>query len=199
LQERRDAAAAESRTYLQDAGADDTALRRVPRAIREQLAIAERCAFRLDKLGGEFPLFPSQRRIVRRIRTAHAGDARCTRTVCLPLDPKVERSLEYELASLARRIRRLFPVVWDIAQRRLNRLRADSRKRPRSRTIGRCATRSDHGDRSGRERLLFERFLSEERGEVPDIDIDFGASGREKVIQYVYELYGREHARWRPK
>ncbi len=42
--------------------------------------------------------------------------------------------------------------------------------------------------------LLFERFLSEERGEVPDIDIDFAHEDREHVIQYVYERYGREHA-----
>jgi Bacterial DNA polymerase III alpha NTPase domain len=43
-------------------------------------------------------------------------------------------------------------------------------------------------------KLLFERFLSEERNEVPDIDIDFAHQDREKVIQYVYNRYGREHA-----
>src|SRR5438105_881437 len=42
--------------------------------------------------------------------------------------------------------------------------------------------------------LLFERFLSEERREAPDIDIDFAHRERERVIQYVYEKYGREHA-----
>src|SRR6202795_1928048 len=42
--------------------------------------------------------------------------------------------------------------------------------------------------------LLFERFLSEERNEVPDIDIDFAHQDREQVIQYVYRRYGREHA-----
>ena len=42
--------------------------------------------------------------------------------------------------------------------------------------------------------LLFERFLSEERNEIPDIDIDFAHQDREKVIQYVYERYDREHA-----
>jgi error-prone DNA polymerase len=42
--------------------------------------------------------------------------------------------------------------------------------------------------------LLFERFLSEERREVPDIDIDFAHQDREKVIQYIYSRYGREHA-----
>src|SRR5580700_7619549 len=42
--------------------------------------------------------------------------------------------------------------------------------------------------------LLFERFMSEERQEIPDIDIDFAHQDREKVIQYVYERYGRSNA-----
>src|SRR5688572_11306627 len=42
--------------------------------------------------------------------------------------------------------------------------------------------------------LLFERFLSEDRKEAPDIDVDFAHEEREHVLQYVYEKYGREHA-----
>ena len=42
--------------------------------------------------------------------------------------------------------------------------------------------------------LLFERFLSEERKEPPDIDIDIEHNRREEVIQYVYERYGRDYA-----
>jgi error-prone DNA polymerase len=42
--------------------------------------------------------------------------------------------------------------------------------------------------------LLFERFLSDDRQEAPDIDIDFAHRERERVLQYVYERYGREHA-----
>ena len=42
--------------------------------------------------------------------------------------------------------------------------------------------------------LLFERFISVERGEPPDIDVDFEHERREEVIQYVYEKYGRQHA-----
>jgi error-prone DNA polymerase len=45
-----------------------------------------------------------------------------------------------------------------------------------------------------RMELLFERFLSEERREAPDIDLDFAHRDRERVIQYVYERYGRSHA-----
>ncbi|MEI9852852.1 MAG: error-prone DNA polymerase [Sphingomonas sp.] len=45
-----------------------------------------------------------------------------------------------------------------------------------------------------RHELLFERFVSEERGEPPDIDIDFEHERREEVIQWIYETYGHEHA-----
>ena len=45
-----------------------------------------------------------------------------------------------------------------------------------------------------RMELLFERFLSEGRKEPPDIDIDFAHRDRERVLQYVYNRYGREHA-----
>src|SRR5690606_23004596 len=54
--------------------------------------------------------------------------------------------------------------------------------------------------------LLFERFLSVERAEPPDIDLDIEHERREEVIQHVYEKYGRSHAamvcnfiRYRPK
>src|SRR5690606_20221710 len=45
-----------------------------------------------------------------------------------------------------------------------------------------------------RSSLLFERFISRERGEPPDIDVDFEHERREEVIQYVYERYGRHRA-----
>ena len=42
--------------------------------------------------------------------------------------------------------------------------------------------------------LLFERFISEERNEPPDIDVDFEHERREEVIQHIYKKYGRERA-----
>ena len=45
-----------------------------------------------------------------------------------------------------------------------------------------------------RYELLFERFLAAERGEPPDIDVDIESGRREEVIQYVYNLHGRDHA-----
>ena len=43
-------------------------------------------------------------------------------------------------------------------------------------------------------RLLFERFISDDRGEPPDIDVDFEHERREEVIQWIYSTYGRDHA-----
>ncbi|MEY2340762.1 error-prone DNA polymerase [Acidithiobacillus sp. IBUN Pt1247-S3] len=45
-----------------------------------------------------------------------------------------------------------------------------------------------------RAHLLFSRFLSRERGEPPDIDVDFEHERREEVIQYIFRRYGRQHA-----
>ena len=42
--------------------------------------------------------------------------------------------------------------------------------------------------------MLFERFISKERNEPPDIDVDFEHERREEVIQYIYRKYGRERA-----
>ena len=42
--------------------------------------------------------------------------------------------------------------------------------------------------------VLFERFISKERNEPPDIDVDFEHERREEVIQYIYAKYGRERA-----
>jgi error-prone DNA polymerase len=166
-----------------------------PRAIANTLAIAEQCTFRLDKLGGEFPLFPipaDETSAHSYLRTLVMRGAR-TR-YAWPLDPKVERQLEYELGIIARMdLAGYFLVVWDIAHaaKRLGVLAQGRGSAANSAVCYALGITAIDPVASG---LLFERFLSEERGEVPDIDIDFAHQDREKVIQYVYERYGREHA-----
>jgi error-prone DNA polymerase len=166
-----------------------------PLAIANTLAIVERCAFRLDKLRGEFPLFPipeDETSAHSYLRTLVYAGAK--RRYPQPLDPKVERQLEYELGIIARMdLAGYFLVVWDIANaaERLGVLaqgRGSAANSVVCYALGITAVDPIKGE------LLFERFLSEERGEVPDIDIDFAHQDREKVIQYVYERYGREHA-----
>ncbi|MGA3038395.1 MAG: error-prone DNA polymerase [Vulcanimicrobiaceae bacterium] len=166
-----------------------------PRAIANTLEIAERCRFRLTKLPNQFPLFPvppedgSRHNYLRTL--VYRGAAQRYGT---PLAPKVERQLEYELGMIARLdLAGYFLIVWDIV-RAAEELRVLCQGRGSAANSAVCyALGITAVDPVGME-LLFERFLTEERGEVPDIDIDFAHQDREKIIQYVYQRYGREHA-----
>ena len=163
-----------------------------PLAITNTLAIAERCRFRLGKLVGQFPLFPippgesSTHGYLRTLVNAGArkryGD---------PLPPSVERQIEYELGIIARmELAGYFLVVWDIA-RAANEMGVLAQGRGSAANSAVCyALGITAVDPIGMN-LLFERFLSEERNEVPDIDIDFAHQDRENVIQYVYDRYDR--------
>jgi error-prone DNA polymerase len=166
-----------------------------PSALDNTLAIVERCAFRLEKLAGQFPYFPipegesSHHSYLRTLVYAGARE-RYGR----PFSAKVERQLEYELGIIARMdLSGYFLVVWDIARAAkerhvLGQGRGSAANSAVCYALGITAVDPIAGD------LLFERFLSEERNEIPDIDIDFAHQDREQVLQYVYERYGRHHA-----
>jgi error-prone DNA polymerase len=166
-----------------------------PRALRNTLAIAERCVFRLERLAGQFPLFPIPpgessthsylRTLVFRGARKRYGD---------PLPANVDRQLEYELGVIARMdLAGYFLVVWDIA-RAAQELCVLAQGRGSAANSAVCYALGITAVDPVGMNLLFERFLSEERNEVPDIDIDFAHQDREQVIQYVYDRYGREHA-----
>ncbi len=166
-----------------------------PLAISNTLAIAERCAFRLGRVSGEFPLFtiPAGETSAQSYLRALTYEG-AKKRYAWPFDTKVERQLEYELGIIARMdLAGYFLVVWDIMQaaQRLGVLaqgRGSAANSAVCYSLGITAVDPIAGG------LLFERFLSEDRGEIPDIDIDFAHQDREQVIQYCYERYGREHA-----
>ncbi|MBD5604705.1 MAG: PHP domain-containing protein, partial [Candidatus Eremiobacteraeota bacterium] len=166
-----------------------------PAAIENTLAIAARCAFRLAKLAGQFPLFPippEESSMHGYLRTLVAAGARRRYGHPLPID--VERQLEYELGIIARMdLAGYFVVVWDIA-REAERIGVLCQGRGSAANSAVCYALGITAVDPIKMNLLFERFLSEERNEIPDIDIDFAHQDREKVIQYVYERYDREHA-----
>ena len=165
-----------------------------PLAIANTLAIAERCRFRLERLVGQFPRFPVPEGETTHghLRALVAAGAR--ERYGAPLPPDVERQLEYELGIIARMdLAGYFLVVWDIA-RAARELDVLAQGRGSAANSAVCyALGITAVDPIGMN-LLFERFLSEERNEIPDIDIDFAHQDREKVIQYVYDRYDREHA-----
>jgi error-prone DNA polymerase len=166
-----------------------------PDALRNTLAVAERCRFRLDRLAGQFPLFPvppEESSTHSYLRTLVMRGARRRYGEVLP--SKVERQLEYELGIIARMdLAGYFLIVWDIS-RAAEELGVLAQGRGSAANSAVCYALGITAVDPVGMNLLFERFLSEERNEIPDIDIDFAHQDREQVIQYVYRRYGREHA-----
>lgn len=165
-----------------------------PEAIVAGLAIAKRCGFRLDRLAGQFPLFPvppesTPQRHLRAL--VYEGAAR---RYPMPLESRVERQLEYELGLIAKMdLAGYFLIVWDIV-REAERLGVLCQGRGSAANSAVCYALGITAVDPIAMNLLFERFMSEERREIPDIDIDFAHQDREKIIQYIYGRYGRTNA-----
>src|SRR5437773_1184397 len=166
----------------------------MPGAIRESRRIAERCAFTLADLGYRFPEFPlpAGETAVGHLRTlTYAGARERYRAIT----PRIRAQLEHELGMIERLdLAGYFLIVWDIvrfARERgiLCQGRGSAANSAVCYALGITAV-----DPIGME-LLFERFLSEERGEWPDIDLDLPSGDRrEEAIQYVYRRYGERGA-----
>jgi error-prone DNA polymerase len=163
-------------------------------AIAASVAIARRCRFRLERLAGQFPLFPvpegsSPQRHLRQL--VYEGAAK---RYSMPLASNVERQLEYELGLIAKLdLAGYFLIVWDIVREAVE-LGVLCQGRGSAANSAVCYALGITAVDPIAMNLLFERFMSEERREIPDIDIDFAHQDRERVIQYVYKRYGRANA-----
>ncbi len=165
-----------------------------PDAIRNTLVIAEHCAFRLDRLIGQFPIFSVPQGYTRQTYLRELVYRGAAERYDMPLASNVERQLEYELGMIAKMdLAGYFLIVWDIV-RAANEMQVLCQGRGSAANSAVCyALGITAVDPIGMN-LLFERFMSEGREEIPDIDVDFAHQDREKVIQYVYDRYGRTHA-----
>ncbi len=166
-----------------------------PEWIRATREVAERCAFGLGDLGYRFPEFPvppgeTQASCLRALVLAGARE-RYGRPI--PARPRAQ--LERELALISKlELCGYFLIVHDIARfAREQDILAQGRGSAANSAV--CyALGITAVDPVGMD-LLFERFLSEERGEWPDIDIDLpSGEKRERVIQYVFGRYGEHGA-----
>jgi len=166
-----------------------------PEWIRATRVVAERCAFTLENLGYRFPEYPlpegeTQSGHLRALTLAGARERYGN-----PPSQKVLRQLEHELRVIEKLdLAGYFLIVRDItryarAERILCQGRGSAANSAVCYALGITAV-----DPVGMQ-LLFERFLSEERGEWPDIDLDLPSGDqREKVIQYVFDKYGANGA-----
>lgn len=165
-----------------------------PQAITNTLRIAERCSFRLERLTGQFPLFPVPEGYTRQSYLRELVYRGAAERYGAPIASNVERQLEYELGMIAKAdLAGYFLIVWDIV-RAAEELKVLCQGRGSAANSAVCyALGITAVDPIGMD-LLFERFMSEGRHEIPDIDVDFAHQDREKIIQYVYDRYGRTHA-----
>ncbi len=164
-----------------------------PEALRNTLAVAERCDLTLDTERVQLPSFPippdfeSEEGYLRRL--AREGIERRFADVT----PEIERRLEYELNTICQvGYARYFLIVRDfIDYARRNGIGVGPGRGSAAGSLVSYALGITDLDPL-RFDLLFERFLNPERVSMPDIDIDFAYEHRQRVIDYVIDKYGRE-------
>jgi len=181
--------------YLKSAEAMQRLFADYPEAIEATAFIAARCTFRLERIVGQFPLYeipqeyPSTQVFLEQLVMNGAYER-----YGYPLDAAVTKQLTVELDLIERMdLVGYFLIVWDIVQAAHARGVLCQGRGSAANSAVCYALTITAVDPIGMG-LLFERFMSENRKEIPDIDIDFAHQDREQVIQYVYERYGRANA-----
>jgi error-prone DNA polymerase len=170
----------------------------LPEAIANTGELSSRLEFTLNDLGYEFPRYPvPEGETMDSFLHKHAWEGFHARYGCAKgeLQARARGQIEKELKLIEKlKLAGYFLIVWDLVrfcreQKILMQGRGSAANSAVCYSLGITAV-----DAVGME-LLFERFLSEERGEWPDIDLDLPSGDeREKVIQYVYKRYGERGA-----
>jgi error-prone DNA polymerase len=163
----------------------------IPEAIAHTAEISSRIEFTLADLGYRFPLYPVPEGETMMTFLRQRVDEGARRRYN-PYYERARRQIERELALIEKlELPGYFLIVWDIVKFcRENDILAQGRGSAANSAV--CyALEITAVDPVGMD-LLFERFLSEERGEWPDIDIDLPSGDkRERAIQYVYQRFGK--------
>lgn len=166
-----------------------------PRETLDQtLQIARQCRFSLDELRYEYPeeFVPAGETVSSYLRKESYLGAQWRFPSGIP--DNVRAQLEYELKLIEEmRYESYFLTVYDIVRfARSQQILCQGRGSAANSTVCYCLGITEVDPARGT--MLFERFISKERNEPPDIDVDFEHQRREEVIQYIYNKYGRLRA-----
>ncbi|MGN6545291.1 MAG: error-prone DNA polymerase, partial [Aureliella sp.] len=168
--------------------------RAAPEALERTVEIADRCQFELDQLRYEYPveLAPDGVRPLDYLKRLTWEGAKRRYPGGVP--QSVIDLLRHEMALIEElKYEAYFLTVWDLVRFARERgILCQGRGSAANSVVCYCLgiTSVDPNELD----LLFERFLSRERNEAPDIDVDFEHERREEVLQYIYEKYGRHRA-----
>ena len=186
--------AANAERHLKDAREMRRLFAEAPQAVAETLSFLDRIAFSLDQLAYEYPA---------ELREGYASEQDALAAFALQgaaqrwpegVPPRIAAVIAHELKLVAALdYAAYFLTVHDIVRfARSKGILAQGRGSAANSTICYCLGITEVDPT--KHDLLFERFISAERREPPDIDVDFEHERREEVIQYIYERYGRDRA-----
>jgi error-prone DNA polymerase len=165
-----------------------------PELLAETLRIAERCNFSLDSLRYEYPdeIVPAGHTPASYLRELTEQGLRRRFPAGAPHE--VRNLVEHEIKLIAElRYEHFFLTVYDIVQfAKARAILCQGRGSAANSAVCYCLGITEVDP--ARMNVLFERFISRERNEPPDIDVDFEHQRREEVIQYIYNKYGRDRA-----
>ncbi|QCP48318.1 error-prone DNA polymerase [Trinickia violacea] len=163
-------------------------------ALAATVDIASRCTFSLDELRYEYPdeLVPLGFTPAAYLRQETYIGAQ--RRFPSGIPNAVQEQIEHELELIADlQYEPYFLTVYDIVRfARSQHILCQGRGSAANSAVCYCLGVTEVDPARGN--MLFERFISKERGEPPDIDVDFEHQRREEVIQYIYKKYGRDRA-----
>ncbi|WP_423127823.1 error-prone DNA polymerase [Gaoshiqia sp. Z1-71] len=180
--------------YLKPPGEMYRLFRQYPGAIDRALELAEACRFSLDELKYLYPeeitgggRTPMEELVYLTWKGAckHFGEV---------IPPKIKETIDMELEFIGRKdYASYFLTVYDyVREARSRGILCQGRGSAANSVVCYCLgiTAVD----PAKFKLLFARFMSDERNEPPDIDVDFEHERREEIMQYIYQKYGRDRA-----
>ncbi|ABS64140.1 DNA polymerase III, alpha subunit [Parvibaculum lavamentivorans DS-1] len=169
-------------------------LAHVPKALSATFDIVERCSFSLEELRYEYPAdnfseHETPQELLVRLTWEGARDF-----FSQGVDDKIRKAIDHELKLIEEMAYApYFLTVHDIVRyARSQNILCQGRGSAANSTV--CFCLGITSVNPSEIDLLFERFISKDRNEPPDIDVDFEHERREEVIQYIYEKYGRHRA-----
>ncbi|HEY1358745.1 MAG TPA: DNA polymerase III subunit alpha [Thermoleophilaceae bacterium] len=179
--------------FLKDTGEMTEAFAAWPEAVATSVEIAERCSVEMELGKMLLPRFPAPDGTSERDYLRRQAEEGLRRRYSDPPPAEAVERLEMELDVIGRMgFEAYFLIVWDFVKfaKESGIAVGPGRGSAAGSIVSYVLGITDvdplaHG-------LLFERFLNAERRSMPDIDIDFSVKGRDRVIQYVAEKYGRE-------
>jgi error-prone DNA polymerase len=185
--------AANAERYLKPPAEMARLFRDAREAIEETAALDAALTFSLDELRYEYPEEMRAGFATPQDALVHLAWEGAAARYPDGIPDSVRQSLDHELALIAKLdYAPYFLTVHHIVEyARSQNILCQGRGSAANSAVCYCLRITDVDPRDGR--LLFERFISSDRGEPPDIDVDFEHERREEVIQHIYEHYGRDH------